>query len=195
MVTTHYSDLKAYAAAQPQVCNANVEFDATALRPTYRFHMGLPGRSYGLTIAAQLGAAGRECSTRRAPCSTPRRCRLTIYWRASRSEREAALAARAAAAADQQAAGELRAELKERLARIADEREQALAAAQAEAEGVLAAARRALRRAERAAPAATPAAREQTTAVERELAAVAVAGGGAADTPGSAGRPGCAHRW
>lgn len=173
VVTTHYSDLKAYAAAQPQVCNANVEFDATALRPTYRFHMGLPGRSYGLTIAAQLGLPEGVLDEARALLD-PETMQVDDLLASIQEERETALAARAAATAEQQAAGELRAELKERLARIEEEREQVLAAAQAETEGVLAAARRALRRAERAAPAATPAARERATAVERELAAVAV---------------------
>ncbi len=168
VVTTHYSDLKAYAAAEPQVCNANVEFDATALRPTYRFHMGLPGRSYGLTIAAQLGLPEGVLDEARALLD-PETMQVDDLLASIQREREAALAARAAATAEQQAAGELRADLTERLARIEDEREQVLAAAQAEGESVLAAARRVLRRAERAAPAA----REQAAAVERELAAVA----------------------
>ena len=172
VVTTHYSDLKAYAAAQPQVCNANVEFDANALRPTYRFHMGLPGRSYGLTIAAQLGLPEGVLDEARALLD-PEAMQVDDLLASIQEERETALAARAAATEAQQAAGELRAELKERLARIEDERERVLAAAQVEAEGVLGAARRVLRRVERAAPAATPAAREQATAVEQEIAAVA----------------------
>ena len=172
VVTTHYSDLKAYAAEQPRVCNANVEFDATALRPTYRFHMGLPGRSYGLTIAAQLGLPERVLDEARALLD-PETMQVDDLLASIQREREAALAAGAAATAEQQAASELRAELKERLERIEEEREQVLSVAQAEAEGVLAAARRALRRAERAAPAATPAARERATAVEQQVAEVA----------------------
>ena len=172
VVTTHYSDLKAYAAAQSQVCNANVEFDATALRPTYRFHMGLPGRSYGLTIAAQLGLPEGVLDEARALLD-PETMQVDDLLASIQREREAALAARAAATAAQQAAGELRADLTERLARIEDEREQVLAAAQTEADGVLDAARRALRRAERAAPKTTPAAREQAMAVGREVAEVA----------------------
>ncbi len=172
VVTTHYSDLKAYAAAQPQVCNANVEFDADALRPTYRFHMGLPGRSYGLTIAAQLGLPDGVLDEARALLD-PETMQVDDLLASIQRERAAALAARAAATAEQQAAGELRADLTERLARIEDEREQVLAAAQTEADGVLEAARRALRRAERAAPKTTPAAREQAMAVGREVAEVA----------------------
>lgn len=172
VVTTHYSDLKAYAAAQPQVCNANVEFDANALRPTYRFHMGLPGRSYGLTIAAQLGLPEGVLDEARALLD-PETMQVDDLLASIQEERETALAAREQATEAQQAAGELRAELKERLARIEEEREQVLAATQTETEGVLAAARRVLRRAERAAPAATPAAREQATAVEQEITAVA----------------------
>ncbi len=172
VATTHYSDLKAYAAAQSQICNANVEFDANALRPTYRFHMGLPGRSYGLTIAAQLGLPEGVLNEARALLD-PEAMQVDDLLASIQEERETALAARAAATEAQQAAGELRAELKERLTRIEEERVQVLAAAQTETEGVLAAARRALRRAERAAPATTPVARKRATVVERELAAVA----------------------
>jgi DNA mismatch repair protein MutS2 len=32
-----------------------MEFDAVTIAPTYRFHKGLPGRSYGLAIARRLG--------------------------------------------------------------------------------------------------------------------------------------------
>ncbi len=54
-VTTHHARLKAYAAETPEAVNAAMEFDEATLQPTYRFRMGLPGKSSALDIAARLG--------------------------------------------------------------------------------------------------------------------------------------------
>ncbi len=55
LATTHHDRLKSYAAATPGVVNASVEFDAVALRPTYRLRVGVPGGSSGIDIASRLG--------------------------------------------------------------------------------------------------------------------------------------------
>ncbi len=55
IVTTHLGALKSLASEVPGVVNGSLEFDAEALKPTFRFRKGVPGRSYGLAIARRLG--------------------------------------------------------------------------------------------------------------------------------------------
>jgi DNA mismatch repair protein MutS2 len=55
LATTHYSGLKMYAANEPGVLNASVEFDEQTLQPTYRLLVGLAGSSSGLDIAHRFG--------------------------------------------------------------------------------------------------------------------------------------------
>lgn len=53
--TTHLGALKELAGEVPGVANASLQFDAERLAPTYLLIKGVPGRSYGLSIARRLG--------------------------------------------------------------------------------------------------------------------------------------------
>jgi DNA mismatch repair protein MutS2 len=55
VATTHLGALKELATEVPGVVNASLQFDAVALAPTYRLIKGIPGRSYGISIARRLG--------------------------------------------------------------------------------------------------------------------------------------------
>jgi DNA mismatch repair protein MutS2 len=55
IATTHHGTLKAFAHVTPGFENGAMEFDQSTLRPTYRFHRGVPGSSYAMEIASRLG--------------------------------------------------------------------------------------------------------------------------------------------
>jgi len=54
VATTHLGTLKELATQVAGVVNASLQFDAVALAPTYRLIKGIPGRSYGISIARRL---------------------------------------------------------------------------------------------------------------------------------------------
>jgi len=54
IATTHLGQLKLLASEVGGVVNASLQFDAVQLAPTYRLLKGLPGRSYGISIARRL---------------------------------------------------------------------------------------------------------------------------------------------
>jgi DNA mismatch repair protein MutS2 len=54
VATTHLGQLKLLATEVPGVVNASLQFDAALLAPTYRLIKGVPGRSYGISIARRL---------------------------------------------------------------------------------------------------------------------------------------------
>jgi DNA mismatch repair protein MutS2 len=55
VVTTHYSDLKAFAHTTPRLQNASLDLDPVTLLPTYHLRVGIPGGSNALATAARLG--------------------------------------------------------------------------------------------------------------------------------------------
>jgi DNA mismatch repair protein MutS2 len=54
IATTHLGTLKELAGQVDGVVNASLQFDSVALAPTYRLIKGIPGRSYGISIARRL---------------------------------------------------------------------------------------------------------------------------------------------
>ena len=69
VATTHLGALKELATEVRGIVNASLQFDAVALAPTYRLVKGIPGRSYGISIARRLALPERilERATERLP--------------------------------------------------------------------------------------------------------------------------------
>lgn len=55
VATTHFNEIKHFAASTRGFQNARMEFDAESLRPLYRLRIGEAGQSYAFHIARKLG--------------------------------------------------------------------------------------------------------------------------------------------
>jgi len=55
VATTHYPEIKEFAANTPGFCNARMSFDLNSLLPLYQLELGIAGESCALHIAERLG--------------------------------------------------------------------------------------------------------------------------------------------
>jgi DNA mismatch repair protein MutS2 len=92
VATTHLGALKELATEVPGVVNASLQFDAAQLAPTYRLIKGIPGRSYGLSIARRLALPERVLT--RAEERVPRAERDVERLLADLERRDTAMAER-----------------------------------------------------------------------------------------------------
>jgi DNA mismatch repair protein MutS2 len=100
IATTHLGQLKLLATEVEGVVNASLQFDAVQLAPTYRLLKGVPGRSYGLSIARRLALP--EDVLQRAEARLPTGERDLAVLLADLEAREALLAERERVAALEQ---------------------------------------------------------------------------------------------
>ena len=139
VVTTHYEGLKALGLADDRFTNASVGFDHETMTPTFRLVLGVPGSSSALAIAARFGMP-RTVIERATRFLTREDLSFETLVKKLNAERAALDLARRAAEAREAAARGKEAELAEEIL-AAKERERRLLGA--EAEGLLAALRRA----------------------------------------------------
>ncbi len=88
LATTHLGALKALASESPGIVNGSLQFDTGTLSPTYRFRKGVPGRSYGLSIARRLGLEAGVLSDAEGRVSDEVRRLDALLARAEERERE-----------------------------------------------------------------------------------------------------------
>ena len=55
LCTTHYGELKLLFELIPGLVNGSLEFDTEKMKPAFIFRKGIPGQSYGLAIAKNIG--------------------------------------------------------------------------------------------------------------------------------------------
>jgi DNA mismatch repair protein MutS2 len=92
LVTTHYPELKEWAASHEGAENASVGFDAVTLAPTYTLAVGRPGASHALQMAARLGLDSEIVDAARASIAPERLELEELLNAAAESERRAASA-------------------------------------------------------------------------------------------------------
>jgi DNA mismatch repair protein MutS2 len=112
IATTHLGALKELATQVEGVVNASLQFDPVALAPTYRLTKGIPGRSYGISIARRLNLP-REVLAR-AEERIPSDERKVTALLAELEAREKTLAA------TEKETGEIAEDAKERTRRVAE---------------------------------------------------------------------------
>ena len=146
--TTHFPELKVYALQTAGVRNASCEFDVETLRPTYRLITGMPGRSNAFAISEKLGLK-KEIIEQAATHLTSDSiafeeilAQIEKNRRASERERDAAMADRAAAAAQlqnaQQKQREMQARIEKELEQVKGQGRRIVEGAKAQVQEVLA---------------------------------------------------------
>jgi DNA mismatch repair protein MutS2 len=112
IATTHLGALKELATQVDGVVNASLQFDPVKLVPTYHLTKGIPGRSYGISIARHLNLPGEILARAEERIPTDER-RITALL-AGLEAREKELSA------IERESGEISRDVKERARRIAE---------------------------------------------------------------------------
>ena len=180
VATSHHRDLAAFVQDSPGMTNASVELDPNTLTPTYKLNIGLPERSYALTIAARLGMPQAVIDDARSMLSGEFRQTEGLLNDLQRERRQAVERSRDAQEELRQARA-LRQELEERLAGLEQEKDLMIAESRRELEARVEEVRQRLRAVERSLPATRqpqPAPplhqqRQEVSEVKRELQSTA----------------------
>ena len=98
LASTHLGQLKELATQVPGVVNASLQFDAAQLAPTYRLIKGVPGRSYGISIARRLNLPEQVVARAEERIPQGERDMAALIERLERQEKELAAREREASA-------------------------------------------------------------------------------------------------
>ena len=112
LASTHLGQLKELATQVSGVVNASLQFDAVQLAPTYRLIKGVPGRSYGISIARRLNLPEAIVSRAEERLPQAERDMAALIERLEQKEEELATREREAAAMAEDARGRIAAVIK-----------------------------------------------------------------------------------
>ncbi len=115
--TTHQRGVARAVQEHPGMVNASVDLDPETLAPTYQLTVGLPGRSYALTIAARLGMPQEIIEEASAGVSPVEQATETLL-RELQQERRTVEQLKAEAESSRLAAAKLQKELEEQLGAV-----------------------------------------------------------------------------
>ena len=147
--TTHHRQVATHAEASPAMGNASVQLEPNTLEPTYELTMGIPGRSYAMSVAARLGLSD-GIMERAKSLMEPQHLRFEDWLRELQTDRTR-LQTRLREAEESRAEAEgIRRELQTQLDYLADHRDNIMRSARRETLQRFEDARRKLRRIESA---------------------------------------------
>jgi DNA mismatch repair protein MutS2 len=147
VATTHHRTVAAYVEATPGMMNASVDLDPSTLKPTYHLTFGVPGRSYAMSVAAQMGLP-KEIMREAESLLEPQYMRFEEWLSELQQSRDQLKLRLEEAEEAQRAAATVRRDLEAELADIASRREDILIELREELTVEYEGARKSLRRAE-----------------------------------------------
>ena len=147
VATTHHRSVAAFAEATTGMRNASVELDPSKLQPTYHLTIGVPGRSYAMSVAAGMGLP-QEIMDEALSLLEPQHLRFEDWLNELQGERQQLQASLQEAEQARAQAEDLRLRLDEQLDYLLSHREEMLDAARRKMLSEFDEARRSLRRAE-----------------------------------------------
>ncbi|MFI3305954.1 MAG: Smr/MutS family protein [Rikenellaceae bacterium] len=137
VITTHYSNIKYYAASTAGIANGAMSFDVQNIRPLFKLEMGKPGSSFAIEIARKIGlpediirAASEKAGSEHINLEKQLReiARDKRYWEQKRERIKQT----------DRRVESLEQNYAEQLSKIKEERQQIIAKAKAEAKGLIA---------------------------------------------------------
>ena len=125
VATTHHRTVAAFAASAPGMTNASVQLDPETLAPTYHLTIGVPGRSYAMSVAEHMGLS-EEIMQRARDLLEPQHMRFEDWLNELQGEREDLQSALAEAGRARARAEACRADLEAQIDYLATHREDIL---------------------------------------------------------------------
>ncbi len=125
IATTHHRTVAAFAASTLRMNNASVQLDPETLNPTYHLTIGVPGRSYAMSVAEHMGLP-KEIMENARSLLEPQHLRFEDWLNELQGEREDLQSTLAEAEQSRARAEALRADLEAQIDYLVTHREDIL---------------------------------------------------------------------